>query len=33
MALAWTSLTTLALTDLYIMLVAANAFPDLRIFN
>ena len=33
MALAWTTLTSLMLTDLYIMLVAANAFPDLRIFN
>jgi len=33
MALAWTTLTSLMVTDLYIMLVAANAFPDLRIFN
>jgi hypothetical protein len=33
MQLAWTTLCTLMLTDLYIMLVAANAFPDLRIFN
>jgi len=33
MALAWTTLTTLMLTDLYIMLVAANAFPDPRFFN
>ena len=33
MQLAWTTLCTLMLTDLYVMLVAANAFPDLRIFN
>ena len=33
MAFAWISLTTLMLTDLYIMLVAANAFSDPRIFN
>ena len=33
MQLAWTTLCTLMLTDLYIMLVAANAFPDPRIFN
>jgi len=33
MQLAWTTLTTLMLTDLYIMLVAANAFPDPRFFN
>jgi hypothetical protein len=33
MAYAWISLTTLALTDLYIMLVASGAFSDPRIFN
>ena len=33
MQLAWTTLGTLMLTDLYIMLVAARAFNDLRIFN
>src|ERR1700733_1558195 len=33
MAFAWISLTTLALTDLYIMLVASGAFSDPRIFN
>jgi hypothetical protein len=33
MAFAWISLTTLMLTDLYIMLVASGAFSDPRIFN
>jgi hypothetical protein len=33
MAFAWISLTTLALSDLYIMLVASGAFNDPRIFN
>jgi hypothetical protein len=33
MQLAWTTLGTLMLTDLYIMLVAAHAINDLRIFN
>jgi hypothetical protein len=33
MAFAWISLTTLALTDLYIMLVASGAFSDPRLFN
>jgi len=33
MAFAWISLTTLALSDLYIMLVASGAFSDPRIFN
>ncbi len=33
MALAWITLTSLMVTDFYIMLVAANAFPDPRIFN
>ncbi len=33
MQLAWTTLGTLMLTDLYVMLVAAHAFNDLRIFN
>jgi hypothetical protein len=33
MAFAWISLTTLALTDLYIMLVASGAFSDPRFFN
>jgi hypothetical protein len=33
MQLAWTTLCTLMLTDLYILLVAANAFPDPRLFN
>ena len=33
MAFAWISLTTLVLTDLYIMLVASGAFSDPRIFN
>ena len=33
MAFAWISLTTLMLTDLYIMLVASGAFSDPRLFN
>jgi hypothetical protein len=33
MQLAWTTLGTLMLTDLYIMLVASGAFSDPRIFN
>jgi hypothetical protein len=33
MQLAWTTLGTLMLTDLYIWLVAAHVFNDLRIFN
>jgi hypothetical protein len=33
MQLAWTTLGTLMLTDLYIMLVAAHAISDLRFFN
>ena len=33
MQLAWITLTTLIVTDFYIMLVAANAFPDPRLFN
>jgi hypothetical protein len=33
MQLAWTTLTTLMLTDLYIALVAANVFADPRFFN
>jgi len=33
MQLAWTTLGTLMLTDLYVMLIAAHAFNDLRIFN
>jgi hypothetical protein len=33
MALAWITLGTLMLTDLYIMLVASGAFSDPRIFN
>jgi hypothetical protein len=33
MQLAWTTLGTLMLTDLYVMLVASGAFSDPRIFN
>ncbi len=33
MQLAWTTLGTLLLTDLYIMLVASGAISDLRFFN
>ena len=33
MQLAWTTLATLVITDLYIALVASGAFSDLRIFN
>ena len=33
MQLAWTTLGTLMLTDLYIWLVAAGVFSDPRIFN
>jgi hypothetical protein len=33
MQFAWITLGTLMLTDLYIMLLASNAFPDPRIFN
>jgi hypothetical protein len=33
MLFAWTSLTTLLVSDLYIMLVASGAFSDPRIFN
>ncbi|MGH3278345.1 MAG: hypothetical protein ACRDNW_04320 [Trebonia sp.] len=33
MAFAWISLATLMVADFYIMLVAANAFPDPRFFN
>src|ERR1035441_7279406 len=33
MQLAWTTLGTLMLTDLYVMLVASGAISDLRIFN
>jgi hypothetical protein len=33
MQLAWTTLGTLMLTDLYIWLVAAGAFSDLRFYN
>jgi hypothetical protein len=33
MALAWTTLATLVLTDLYVMLVAAGAVSDLRFIN
>ncbi|PPK64140.1 hypothetical protein V5P93_006053 [Actinokineospora auranticolor] len=32
MQLAWTTLGTLVLTDLYVMLVASEAIPDLRFF-
>jgi hypothetical protein len=33
MQLAWTTLGTLMLTDLYITLVASGAISDLRFFN
>ena len=33
MQLAWTTLGTLMLTDLYILLLASGAFSDPRIFN
>ncbi len=33
MQLAWITLGTLMLTDLYILLVASGAFSDPRIFN
>jgi hypothetical protein len=33
MQLAWTTLGTLMLTDLYIMLVASGTISDLRFFN
>jgi hypothetical protein len=33
MQLAWTTLATLMLTDLYIALVASGTISDLRIFN
>ncbi len=33
MQLAWTSLGTLMLTDLYIWLVAAHVFSDFRFYN
>jgi hypothetical protein len=33
MQLAWITLGTLMLTDLYILLLAAGVFPDLRFFN
>jgi hypothetical protein len=33
MALAWTTLATLALTDFYLMLVSAGVFADPRIIN
>ena len=33
MQFAWTTLGTLMLTDLYIMLVSAGVFSDLRFFN
>ncbi|SFE58259.1 hypothetical protein SAMN04487819_11748 [Actinopolyspora alba] len=33
MGLAWASLVSVALVDLYVMLVAAGAFPDPRLFN
>jgi hypothetical protein len=33
MQLAWTTLGTLMLTDLYVMLVASGAISDLRFFN
>jgi hypothetical protein len=33
MQLAWTTLGTLMLTDLYIWLLAAHVFTDLRIYN
>ena len=33
MQLAWTTLGTLMLTDLYILLVASGTISDLRFFN
>jgi hypothetical protein len=33
MGLAWTTLATLTLTDLYVMLVASGAITDLRFIN
>ncbi|MFR9732009.1 hypothetical protein ACL03H_22520 [Saccharopolyspora sp. MS10] len=33
MQLAWASLLSVALVDLYVLLVAAGAFPDPRLFN
>jgi hypothetical protein len=33
MELAWITLGTLALTDAYVALVAADAIPDLRFIN
>ncbi|WP_026152645.1 hypothetical protein [Actinopolyspora halophila] len=33
MSLAWASLISVALVDLYVMLVAAGAFPDPRLIN
>ncbi|QUH00388.1 hypothetical protein HUO13_05760 [Saccharopolyspora erythraea] len=33
MLLAWSSLVSVALVDIYVMLVAAGAFPDLRLIN
>ena len=33
MQLAWTTLGTLMLTDLYVLLVASGTISDLRFFN
>ncbi|MEV0086757.1 hypothetical protein [Saccharopolyspora sp. NPDC050642] len=33
MLLAWSSLVSVALVDLYVLLVASGAFPDPRLFN
>ena len=33
MLLAWSSLISVAVVDIYVMLVAAGAFPDLRLIN
>jgi hypothetical protein len=33
MQLAWTTLGTLMLADLYVMLVSSGAIADLRFFN
>lgn len=33
MLLAWTTLGTLVLTDLYVMLVSSGVFPDPRFVN
>jgi hypothetical protein len=33
MALAWTTLGTLVLTDFYVMLVASETISDLRFIN